>query len=119
MMKTRRMMALIGSLSLLCSNAVFAHNNDRGYIGPAVTGGVAVWADSYGNVQYAGNVAYGSPYVYVAEPYYGHAHIPGCNHRSHYAYERGYNKGYRYGARKSGKHRHKHHRRGGYGKHGH
>jgi len=111
-MKTRWIISLIGSLALLSSNAVLAHND--GYVyrpaGPGVNGGVAVWVNSYGNVQYAANLAYGAPRVYTAVPYYGHAHKARCKHRSHHAYERGYYEGRQHGHRRGHKHRYgKHH----------
>lgn len=109
MMKTRRTLVLIGTLGLLCSSAVFAHNSGA----PVVNGGITVWGDSYGNVQYAGNLVVGAPYAYALVPDYRHAHGRACRHRSHYAYERGYYEGRHQRHGKSHKRRHKR----GHGRH--
>jgi len=109
-MKTRWIVTLIGTVGLLGSNAVLAHNEGYRYgsPGPAVNGGVAVWIDSYGNVRYGANLAYGSPRVYAAAPYGGYAHGARCDHPSHYAYNRGYYKDHKHKHKNKHRKEHKH-----------
>jgi len=63
MMKARWIITLAGSLGLLCSSAVLAHDVGPAFrvAGPGLNGGVAVWADPCGRVQYAANLAVGVP----------------------------------------------------------
>jgi hypothetical protein len=109
-MKTRSTFLLIGILTLSLVNTVSAHENGHrnDYGRSAVSGGAGVWFDSYGNVQYAANVAVGSGYGYPAVPAYGPGYGYQCNHRSHRADGRGYNQGYRHGKQRGHKRHHKH-----------
>ena len=95
-MKTRCTVLLVGLISLFVSTAVLAHGSGYGgvYGGNGLSGGISVWADSYGHSGYAGSLNYGVVYGHQAVPYYGHAHGPQCGHRHRYGYDREYSHGY-------------------------
>jgi hypothetical protein len=110
-MKTRFPLLLVGLIGLFVSTAALAHDSGYGgaYGGNGLSGGISVWADSYGHSGYAGNLSYGTAYAWRQAPYYGHAHGPRCGHGPRYGYDRAYEHGHHHG-RKQG-HRNRHGRR--------
>lgn len=105
-MKTRFTLMLPGLIGLFVSTAALAHGSGHGdvYVGNGLSGGISVWADSYGHGGYAGTLSYGRQFFYPPAVYHGYSHGPRCSHRhrhgyDNWAYERAYRRGHRHGSR--------------------